>query len=255
MKTWLAIVTMIVALAALAAPPQILRSWQLASLPIASGSTNTPIAGIVGWWKLDDGSGTAAVDSSGNGNNGTVSNSPTWTTGLVGGGLQFTGANQSITVPSSGSLNVQSNFTVAMWIKMASANSPVLSTLMGKSLYPSGWFWQESTTNSGAFLWCANNGYGGPYSGAAIPTAAWVHMASVNSNGNVVFFYTNGVFNRSWSMVEAASTNTQPLIIGNFQGWTSGWTNLVMDDVRLYNRVLTPAEISTIYGGGSGINY
>jgi len=42
-------------------------------------------AGPVAHWKFDEGSGTTAADSSGNGNTGTLLNSPTWTTGRVGG--------------------------------------------------------------------------------------------------------------------------------------------------------------------------
>jgi hypothetical protein len=47
--------------------------------------------GLVGYWKFDEGSGTTANDSSGYGNNGTLYNSPTWTTGKVGGALSFNG--------------------------------------------------------------------------------------------------------------------------------------------------------------------
>ena len=43
--------------------------------------------GLVGWWKFDEGSGTAAGDSSGNNNTGTLTNGPTWTTGKIGGAL------------------------------------------------------------------------------------------------------------------------------------------------------------------------
>lgn len=44
-----------------------------------ANTTPAPTSGLIGHWKLDDGSGTTAVDSSGNGNNGTLVNGPTWT--------------------------------------------------------------------------------------------------------------------------------------------------------------------------------
>ncbi|MBI3415695.1 MAG: hypothetical protein HY043_10335, partial [Verrucomicrobia bacterium] len=47
------------------------------------------VPNLVGYWKLDDGSGLSAVDSSGNGNTGTLVNGPTWTTGQFGGGLSL----------------------------------------------------------------------------------------------------------------------------------------------------------------------
>ena len=40
----------------------------------------TGMAGLVGYWKIEEGAGTVAVDSSGKGNNGTLTNSPTWGT-------------------------------------------------------------------------------------------------------------------------------------------------------------------------------
>ena len=47
---------------------------------VAAGE-NIPISGLVGWWNFDEGSGTSAADSSGNGNTGTTDGAPTWTTG------------------------------------------------------------------------------------------------------------------------------------------------------------------------------
>lgn len=44
--------------------------------------------GLVGWWHLDEGEGTTAYDSSGNGNDGTLINNPTWVEGKVAGGTE-----------------------------------------------------------------------------------------------------------------------------------------------------------------------
>ncbi|MFC1576516.1 LamG-like jellyroll fold domain-containing protein, partial [Candidatus Omnitrophota bacterium] len=48
-----------------------------------SGSYITPTANTVGIWHLDDGPGTTATDSTGNGNDGTLINGPTWEAGIV----------------------------------------------------------------------------------------------------------------------------------------------------------------------------
>ena len=47
------------------------------------------ISGLVGWWKFDEGNGTVAYDSSGNGNDGNLTNGPIWTDGKIGGALLF----------------------------------------------------------------------------------------------------------------------------------------------------------------------
>ena len=49
------------------------------------------ISGLVGWWKFDEGNGTVAYDSSGNGNDGNLTNGPIWTDGKIGGALSFDG--------------------------------------------------------------------------------------------------------------------------------------------------------------------
>jgi len=50
-------------------------------------------ADLVGHWKLDEGGGTTAQDSSGNGNNGTLQGAPVWVAGVLGRALQFNGSN------------------------------------------------------------------------------------------------------------------------------------------------------------------
>jgi|SRR5438128_7948295 len=46
--------------------------------------------GLVGYWSFDDGTGTIASDSSGNGNTAILVNGPIWTSGEIAGALSFT---------------------------------------------------------------------------------------------------------------------------------------------------------------------
>ena len=75
-------------------------------------------AGLVGWWKLDESSGLTAADSSGNGNDGTLDasmNGDEWTTGVVGGALEFDGNDELIRV-SGASLNITNEITLSVWV-------------------------------------------------------------------------------------------------------------------------------------------
>ena len=71
--------------------------------------------GLVAWWKFDETNGTVAYDSSGNGNDGNLSGGPTWTTGKIGGALNFDGINDYILTPLKGRRNI--DITWSLWIK------------------------------------------------------------------------------------------------------------------------------------------
>ena len=88
-----------------------------------STPTSTPTvngSGLVAYWKFDDGNGTTACDSSGNGNSGTLINGPLWTTGRVGKALYFDGVDDNVNVPASNSLNLTNSFTLSAWVNPAS---------------------------------------------------------------------------------------------------------------------------------------
>src|SRR4030042_2476712 len=72
---------------------------------------------LVGWWKLDETSGTIAADSSGYGNNGTIYGNPQWVMGNIGGALQFDGNGNYVDCGTSTVLQVRDQITLACWIK------------------------------------------------------------------------------------------------------------------------------------------
>ena len=70
--------------------------------------------GPVGWWPLDEGPGTNTADASGNGNDGALTNGPTWVTGIFSNALSFDGINdQYVQAQPTGTVN--GTFTVAAW--------------------------------------------------------------------------------------------------------------------------------------------
>jgi len=85
-------------------------------LVLSLALTNTARAELVAWWKLDDGSGTTAFDSSGNGNDGVLEGDPQWVDGQLGGALEGDGSGDYIRVPHSDSLDISDAVTVALWV-------------------------------------------------------------------------------------------------------------------------------------------
>jgi len=73
-------------------------------------------SGMVSYWNFDETSGTVASDSVGT-NNGTLVNGPVWTTGKVGGALQFNGVDDHVSIPDSQVLrDLTSTFSVSFWV-------------------------------------------------------------------------------------------------------------------------------------------
>jgi hypothetical protein len=73
--------------------------------------------GAVGYWKLDEASGTAAYDSSPYRNTGTLTNGPTWTSGRYGSSLLFDGTNDYILINDNAAIRGMYAITVNYWIK------------------------------------------------------------------------------------------------------------------------------------------
>ncbi len=107
------------------------------AIPVTSLATGQTSSGLTAFWKFDEGSLIAASDYSGNGNTGTLINSPTFTAGKVGGGLSFDGANDYVKASSAAQTG---SFSVSLWAKanktnqaewsgiFASADSPASNT-------------------------------------------------------------------------------------------------------------------------------
>ncbi|MCG8375045.1 MAG: LamG domain-containing protein, partial [Chlorobiales bacterium] len=79
---------------------------------VAAAQTEDPIA----WWKLDDGEGTVAKDSSGNGNDGTLAGDPTWVEGTLGGALDFDGNGDHVDCGNDAIFELADGFSLAVWI-------------------------------------------------------------------------------------------------------------------------------------------
>ena len=68
---------------------------------------------LLGWWPLNDGSGLTAMDLSGQGHNGSLTNGPVWTTGYYGGGLQFDGTDDYVDTDWNENL---ATWTICCWV-------------------------------------------------------------------------------------------------------------------------------------------
>jgi glucose/arabinose dehydrogenase/predicted phage tail protein len=219
----------------------------------ATTAGTAPPPSLVAAYGFNEGSGSAVADASGNGNTGTVSGA-TWTTqGRFGRALNFDGSASLVVIPGSSSLNSASGLTLEAWVNPATSQGG-WRTIVQREVDA---YFLNASTSAGPL----RPGGGGTINGGvsvvtgpgAIPAGSWTHVA-LTHDGAVLTLYVNGASVASQAAAGTLQTNTNPLRIGGnvpygefFQG--------TIDEVRVYNRALSAAEIQADMmmgvGGGS----
>jgi hypothetical protein len=97
------------------------RLFLLISFVLVLSVAGNTSANLVAHWNFDDGTGSTAQDSSGNGNHGTLFGNPQWTTGHLGGALDFDGNGDYVDLPISSLLSSLTNSTFATWVDFSNA--------------------------------------------------------------------------------------------------------------------------------------
>ncbi|QQR64991.1 hypothetical protein IPH92_00195 [Candidatus Kaiserbacteria bacterium] len=224
------------------------------------GNTTTSPSGLIGKWNLDEGSGTEAYDSSGNGNTGTLTNGPTWKAGKVGQAVDLGGDDDYINVGSPASLDDVTQKTITAWINPVTLGDSDYGRIADKDAgTATGWLFYVSNGDNVSSLRFGHYFAGGlgfwNTGNNTITTGGntWQHVAVTYDNSsasNDPVFYINGVLsplafdtNNSGAANSDAAHN---LWFGDRAGNDRSF-NGDMDDIRMYNRILTAGEIATIY--------
>jgi len=209
--------------------------------------------GLVLYLPFDEGTGTIAYDYSGNGNNGTLVNfnftaTSGWTIGKVGGALIFDGVDDYVNLPSS-NLNTSS---LRYILRGGASSSPFTIVFWKNSQVPvtnNYWIGRVGWTN-GIDLDCrfilydaSNNSYSTTFS---CTHNNWEFIVA-SWDKSVMKFYFNGkkVEERSFSSI--LKDNSSPVQIGGQTGVTWYFACGLIDEVRIYNRALSDAEIQALY--------
>ena len=247
-------------------------------LGLATFSAGQEIAeGLVGYWPLDEGAGTATVDVSGNGSDGTLNGGPIWDVGKFGGALNFDGSDDHVDLGNQPILDFATgDWTVSAWIQVATAPSGDV-TIYGKGGDHS------STALPGVRyqLMLDSDNYIHPVldddSSKKDPTGditvidgQWHHALMTRRNGTEFRLYVDGVedmgatsdgdatlaanydlsgtskFNAYIGAIANAEASTLSTVV--LEKYFSG----LIDDVAVWSRALTLEEIAYLWNGGAG---
>lgn len=204
--------------------------------------------GLVGYWKFDESATTSgAIDSSGNGTTMTYYGDASTTVGKYGRAAEFDGSGDVVSVldtslpdnfPGTNNYNADA-MTFSMWIKYDSTSGRPLRK-------PSIWQIQNN-------IWgLVTSGGSEYYTFTGISTGVWYHMVGVY-DGAYMRGYVDGVLNGDpVPQTGAIGENSEEFNIGAGAYPISGEINAQIDEVRVYNRALSPDEVQKLYEWAPG---
>jgi hypothetical protein len=208
---------------------------------VAAGAGKAAEPGLIGWWKFDEGSGTVARDSSGNGNDGAIKGDPKWVAGKTGSALELDGNGDYVEVGSVG-ISGTAPRTVAGWAKASTTSIPAWTTVFGFAPAGStdGTYFDIEVDDTGNYVinvqgWQAILG----------PVDTQWHHFAATYGGTGGSWYLDGQLIDS---LDGAVGTIDQVRIGAGVG-NSNYFLGVVDDVRIYDRSLTPGEIMKLMAG------
>ncbi|MBN2183515.1 MAG: discoidin domain-containing protein [Sedimentisphaerales bacterium] len=229
------------------------------SLLLALAQTSITKGGdpsLLGWWKLDDGEGTIAADSSGNNNHGTINNpdgglgigdsvwdiDPEFEIVLSLNGSDTDGAYVSVgNIPA---MTLENGFTWAFWAKQDAAQGTNDDIIIGNRWNATAWIkFTPSLFEFGINSSVNSINYDN------IPADTWVHHAVVKERTHYTY-YRDGVISSENDIYN--TSESLPLLLG---GDTDGerWRGR-LSNVRIYSRALSESEIRIVMRGKPGLS-
>jgi len=231
-------------------------TWSFSTIPVIAITDPN----LLGWWKLEEGFGSVAVDLSGHENHGTITNP---NGGLGDGGsawgsdpernvaLSFNGNNTSGTYVSAGripAMPLTNDFTWAFWTNQdegqgkaspGQGDDVVLGNRYGGTASP-----LQFIKFTPAKFEYYNTALNGAIDYEDIPSGVWVHHAVVKDAANLTY-YRNGEL--AGASTTTATIDANPLYVG---GDAAGerWRGRIAD-VRIYNRALTQQQVKQTMRG------
>ncbi|MFA6095874.1 MAG: LamG domain-containing protein [Candidatus Paceibacterota bacterium] len=217
-----------------------LSPTEVAALYQAGQATRQTVSqsGLAGWWTFDEATSTIAHDFSGQNNAGTLISSPTWTSGKKGSAMQFSSLRY-VTVANMPAIS-NTTISISAWIYPTtySGYNVIASQRNGCGAAS---FQVHLDSNTGFLAFWGSNLYISTYKP---PLNTWTHV-NATFNAGTVTLYANGVQVGSTSGITRDSAQT--LFRIGTDGTCGNPFNGKIDDVRIYSRALSDAEISDLY--------
>lgn len=202
--------------------------------------------GLVGYWKLDEGTGNVTMDSSGNNNSGALMNEPLWTDGKYGKALSFDGEDDYVAVPQSSNLDIVDSVSVTAWVYPKAF--PTAGIILSR--------WYDGTEPDRGvtlhFMQASHLRFGVIDDGNLLDVPfsfeinKWYYLAAT-WNGSVSKVYVNGIEIGHRSTSGSFTNQNVNLGIGCDLNPFHAYFNGTIDNIMIYNRSLSAEEVMARY--------
>ncbi|MFH0874296.1 MAG: LamG domain-containing protein, partial [Candidatus Komeilibacteria bacterium] len=237
---------------------------------------NTPLSGrfkdslLVGYWSFDgaDMGTTSATDLSGNNYTGWLQNGPKKAPGINGQGLSFDGTDDTITAGDISTIDIPINgaLTGCAWVKHNTITTDDVIMAKNNTLSDGLQFFRDDTgaasgrTDTYAiYIFDSGDADSASLEGATSASTlnSWTHVCFtfITANATGLHLYINGTEDAnspiSTSAIGSIDAGANVFRIGTLSDGTSDPFDGTIDEVRVYNRVLSASEIVEQYRAGA----
>jgi len=230
-----------------------LEEYQMGTTPISAPAplplpTPAPTPNLSGLWLLDTASGTTAVDTSGNGNDGQINGNVNWTTGVNGSALSFNGgASDKVVIADAPSLDITSAITLSAWIRPRVLNTQYIIK-------------KATDTNDGYELSLSSKGVvfvrfnrvssGNNYrlnSLSTYPTdgTTWIHVAATYDGADIRLYINGSLESTLAARGLSIGANNLDLLLGMRDDGAGAYVG-DMDEIRVMDTALSAAEVMAL---------
>jgi hypothetical protein len=196
--------------------------------------------GLIGYWSFDapDMSGNIAYDRSGQGHNGTLTNGPQTAVGKIGQAIECHGETDYVDTGSD--FISTSALTISAWVYARSYGGSGQGRILdnGSTVL--------KVPNTDRFAFSSDGQVTEARSEpGSVDLNTWTYVVVTRTSAGIANFYVNGVGSGTPNQNSGPpAAGTMNLLIGG--DGSHAWDGLI-DDVRIYNRVLSPDEIKQLY--------
>ncbi|MFA6981682.1 MAG: LamG domain-containing protein [Patescibacteria group bacterium] len=238
----------------------LIKDWDYSNLTVDMADTEDsviPTAPSVPddtyrYWKFDDGTGITATDSSGNGKSGTTQNmeEADWDSSIKASttytntySLNFGGTDEQVIAMDATSPTV---YTMCAWVRPNDVTST--SIILRSNGDPGSTYMDQLQITSGSrFQYYSWDGGAITVTGTTpVQADTWYHVCATAQNGGQAMLYVNGIEEGTPDSVGTLYVGLDRWHIGSYSGGGYGFYVGYIDDIRVYDRILSSTEITTL---------